>query len=74
VVDDEMKVHQTLEWLNLLSLGTKGLKPRQQSVYSQGSVTGGGWRGQHLNSQQNSLTTLSRHFVGLSSAVYCSVY
>ena len=46
-----MKVHQTLEWLNLLSLGTKGLKPRQQSVRNQGSVTGGGWRGQHLNSQ-----------------------
>jgi len=44
-----MKVHQTLEWLNLLSLGTKGLKPHQQSVYNQGSVTGGGWRGQHLN-------------------------
>ena len=30
-----MKVHQTLEWLNLLSLGTKGLKPHQQSVYNQ---------------------------------------
>ena len=44
-----MKVHQTLEWLNLLSLGTKGLKPRQQSVCNQGCVTGGGWRGQHLN-------------------------
>jgi len=52
-----------LEWLNLLSLGTKGLKPRQQSVCNQGSVTGGGWRGQHLNSQQHSLTTLIRHFV-----------
>jgi hypothetical protein len=58
-----MKVHQTLEWLNLLSLGTKGLKPRQQSVYSQGSVTGGGWRGEHLNSQQHSLTTPIRHIV-----------
>ena len=71
-----MKVHQTLEWLNLLSLGTKGLKPRQQSVCNQGSVTGGGWRGQHLNSQQNSLTTLSRHFV-LSNArtlFSCRVY
>jgi hypothetical protein len=75
-VDDEMKVHQTLEWLNLLSLGTKGLKPRQQSVCNQGSVTGGGWRGQHLNSQQHSLTTLSRHFV-LSNArtlFSCIVY
>jgi hypothetical protein len=74
-----MKVHQTLEWLNLLSLGTKGLKPRQQSVCNQGSVTGGGWRGQHLNSQQHSLTTLIRHFVlwnkrALSSAVLYSVY
>ena len=71
-----MKVHQTLEWLNLLSLGTKGLKPRQQSVCNQGSVTGGGWRGQHLNSQQHSLTTLSRHFV-LSNArtlFSCKVY
>jgi hypothetical protein len=71
-----MKVHQTLEWLNLLSLGTKGLKPRQQSVCNQGSVTGGGWRGQHLNSQQHSLTTLSRHFV-LSNArtlFSCIVY
>jgi hypothetical protein len=29
-----------------LSLGTKGLKPRQQSVCNQGSVSGGGWRGQ----------------------------
>jgi hypothetical protein len=78
-VDDEMKVHQTLEWLNLLSLGTKGLKPYQQSVYNQGSVTGGGWRGQHLNSQQHSLTTLIRHFVlwnkrALSSADSCIVY
>ena len=63
-----MKVHQTLEWLNLLSLGTKGLKPRQQSVYNQGSVKGGGWRGQHLNSQQHSLTTLSRHCVSIKPA------
>ena len=37
-VDDEMKVHQTLEWLNLLSLGTKGLKPHQQSVYNQNQL------------------------------------
>jgi hypothetical protein len=36
-----MKVHQTLEWLNLLSFRTKDLKPHQQSVYSQGSVTPG---------------------------------
>ena len=64
----KMKVHQTLEWLNLLSLGTKGLKPRQQSVYNQGSVTGGGWRGQHLNSQQHSLTTLIRHCVSIKTA------
>ena len=74
-----MKVHQTLEWLNLLSLGTKGLKPYQQSGYNQGSVTGGGWRWQHLNSQQHSLTTLIRHFVlwnkrALSSADSCIVY
>ena len=72
-----MKVHQTLEWLNLLSLGTKGLKPRQQSVYSQGSVTGGGWRGQHLNSQQHSLTTPIRHFVSIKQAstlFSCIVY
>ena len=69
-----MKVHQTLEWLILLSLGTKGLKPRQHSVCNQGSVTGGGWRGQHLNSQQHSLTTLSRHFV-LSNArtLFCCI-
>ena len=33
-----MKVHQTLEWLNLLSLGTKGLKPHQQSVYNQNQL------------------------------------
>jgi len=63
-----MKVHQTLEWLNLLSLGTKGLKPHQQSVYNQGSVMGGGWRGQHLNSQQHSLTTLIRHCVSIKPA------
>ena len=37
-VDDEMKVHQTLEWLNLLSLGTKGLKPHQQSVCNQNQL------------------------------------
>ena len=33
-----MKVHQTLVWLNLLSLGTKGLKPHQQSVCNQNQL------------------------------------
>ncbi len=70
-----MKVHQTLEWLNLSSLGTKGLKPHQQSVYNQGSVTGGGWRGHHLNNihQQHWSAILSisnQHTLSLPAACH----
>jgi hypothetical protein len=40
-----MKVHQTLVWLNLLSFRTKGLAEPTIGIQS-GLCTGGGWRGQ----------------------------
>jgi len=48
-----MKVHQTLVWLNLLSLGTRDF-PHQQLVYSQLQIT--------------TPSTMLRHFVCMTPA------
>ena len=60
-----MKVHQTLVWLNLLSLGTKGLTKPTIGIQS-GLCHGRGLA--RTASQQHSLTTLIRHFVSIKPA------
>ena len=57
-----MKVHQTLVWLNLLSLGTKGLT--EPTIGIQSGLCHG-WGLARTASQQRSLTTLLRHFVSI---------
>ena len=69
-----MKVHQTLVWLNLLSLGTKGLTEPTIGIQS-GLCHGRGLA--RTASQQHSLTTLIRHFVSIKQAstlFSCIVY
>ena len=61
----KMKVHQTLVWLNLLSLGTKGLTEPTIGIQS-GLCHGRGLA--RTASQQHSLTTLIRHFVSIKPA------
>jgi len=61
----KMKVHQTLVWLNLLSLGTKGLTKPTIGIQS-GLCHGRGLA--RTASQQHSLTTLIRHFVSIKPA------
>ena len=61
----KMKVHQTLVWLNLLSLGTKGLTEPTIGIQS-GLCHGRGLA--RTASQQHSLTTLIRHFVCIKPA------
>jgi len=70
----KMKVHQTLVWLNLLSLGTKGLTEPTIGIQS-GLCHGRGLA--RTASQQHSLTTLIRHFVSIkpaSTLFSCIVY
>ncbi len=61
----KMKVHQTLVWLNLLSLGTKGLTEPTIGIQL-GLCHGRGLA--RTASQQHSLTTLIRHFVSIKPA------
>jgi hypothetical protein len=60
-----MKVHQTLVWLNLLSLGTLGLTEPTIGIQS-GLCHGRGLA--RTACQQHSLTTLIRHFVSIKPA------
>jgi hypothetical protein len=67
-------IHQTLVWLNLLSLGTKGLTEPTIGIQS-GLCHGRGLA--RTASQQHSLTTLIRHFVSIklaSTLFSCIVY
>jgi hypothetical protein len=61
----KMKVHQTLVWLNLLSLGTIGLT--EPTIGIQSGLSHGRGLARRA-SQQHSLTTLIRHFVSIKPA------
>jgi hypothetical protein len=60
-----MKAHQTLVWLNLLSLGTKDLA---ESTIGIQSGLCHGWGLARTASQKRSTTTLLRHFVCITPA------